>query len=369
MEEFIELVHSLPIPYRMAVHVGVALLLSALVVLLVYPLLAAAAKRTDSYTLKTFVERTRGSLFWALNFLTIATLWTTLVPADGEELVFYIPPAIKAANILFYVAFGLFVIRLVEVSADTLRHRYNADDVNNLRERKILTQLQYVQRIIGIVVFIVITALVLLQFDEMKQLGRTVLTSAGIGGVIIGFAAQKSIANLLAGFQIAFTQPIRLDDALVVNGEFGWVEEITLTYVVMRLWDQRRQIIPLQKFIDDSFQNWTRSNAELIGTILLYVDYTFPVHELRAEVDRWLPSQELWDERVKSVFVTDNNDRSMTIRILVSARDAGTTFELRCLTREYLIHWIQKHHREALPQQRVAGNAGGYVPGARIEEG
>ncbi|MEO0731584.1 MAG: mechanosensitive ion channel domain-containing protein, partial [Bacteroidota bacterium] len=165
---------------------------------------------------------------------------------------------------------------------------------------------------------------------------------------------QKSIANLLAGFQIAFTQPIRLDDALVINGEYGWVEEITLTYVVHRLWDQRRQIVPLQKFIDDTFQNWTHTSSDLIGAVLLYLDYTFPVQELRDEVDRWLPQQtDLWDERVKSTMVTDNNAEVMTVRILVSAKNAGNTFDLRCRTREYLIGWIRDRYPQALPRTRV----------------
>ncbi len=193
-----------------------------------------------------------------------------------------------------------------------------------------------------------------MQFPQMRVLGSTVLASAGVSGIIIGLAAQKSIANLLAGFQIAFTQPIKIDDALIVNGEYGWVEEITLTYVTMRLWDQRRQIVPLQKFIDDTFQNWTRSNTELIGAVMLYVDYTLPVHELRAEVERFLPTQELWDQRVGNALVTDNSERTMTVRVLVSAKNAGDTFTLRCATREHCIRWIQENYRECLPQSRVA---------------
>lgn len=351
----------------MAIRLGFSLLLSTVVAMGIYPLLAATARRTESYTLEAVVKRTRGIIFWMLAFLITTSLWTTLIEPGDLNPAGYLEPAIKIARTVFYFLFGLFLIRMTAVAADSIRHRYNHDDVNNLRERKILTQLQYIQRIVGIVVFIIIVALILIQFDAMKQLGQTVLASAGISGIIIGLAAQKSIANLLAGFQIAFTQPIRLDDALIVNGEYGWVEEITLTYVVMRLWDERRQIIPLQKFIDDSFQNWTRSSSELIGTVLLYVDYTFPVDQLRAEVDRWLPLQDNWDERVKSVLVTDNNDRAMTVRVLVSAKDAGTTFDLRCLTREYLIKWIQENHRNALPQNRVAPNQAAAVS-ATVEE-
>ncbi|MEL7159704.1 MAG: mechanosensitive ion channel domain-containing protein [Bacteroidota bacterium] len=352
MEQLQELIQNTPLLVQMAVLFGVSLLLSTIIVMVVFPLLSATAKRINSFTLEAFARRTRNSVFWLLVFGVTLTLWSgrgTL----GEEVSYY-EPLLYVVRTLLYLMIGVFLVRIVAVIADTIRHRYDADEVNNLRERKILTQLQYVQRIVAIVIFIVILAFILMQFEGMRSLGTGILTSAGVSGIIIGFAAQKSIANLLAGFQIAFTQPIRLDDALIVNGEYGWVEEITLTYVVMRLWDQRRQIVPLQKFIDDTFQNWTHTSSELIGTVFLYLDYTFPVQELRDEFDRWLPQQtDLWDERVKTVMVTDNNAETMTVRVLVSAKDAGTTFELRCRTREYLIGWVRERYPTALPRTRV----------------
>lgn len=359
MEEFLSMVESWPMIARMALLLGVALLLGGLVNIILYPILRATAKRIDSFTLREYIEQTR-SVFYALVVLSLTVIfWSGLRSSDPEaEKIFYLTPAIRIARTIAYVFLALYLVRLTNVGASSIRYRYNADDKNNLRERKILTQLQYVQRIVIIIIFVVMVAFILLQFEEMKQIGRGILTSAGVSGIIIGIAAQKSIANLLAGFQIAFTQPIRLDDALIVNGEYGWVEEINLTYVTMRLWDQRRQIIPLQFFIDNTFQNWTRTNSELIGTVLVYVDYTFPVQALRDEVDKWLPQQDIWDERVKSVLVTDNNDRAMTVRILVSARDAGTTFDLRCRTREYVIDWIQKHYPQSLPHGRVISAEG-----------
>ena len=232
----------------------------------------------------------------------------------------------------------------------------NADDVNNLRERKILTQLQYIQRIVSIIIFVLVVAFIFLQFEGMRKLGAGILSTAGVSGIIIGIAAQKSIANLLAGFQIAFTQPIRLDDVLIVKGEYGTVEEITLTYVTMKLWDQRRQVVPLQYFIDNVFQNWTRTNAELIGSVVLFLDYSFPVQELREEVERYLPTQELWDKRVQSVAVTDTSEKTITVRILVSSDNSGNTFTLRCNTREHLLEWVRVNHSDKLPQQRVKGD-------------
>lgn len=357
MEDLFSLIESWPLYARMAVSLGLALLLGGLINVVLYSILRATAKRTKSFSLQKYVEETRNVFFAMLALFLSVIFWSGLESTnENADVAFYFLPAIRIARTLGYIFLGLYLVRLTNVGAASIRHRYNADDQNNLRERKILTQLQYIQRIVIIIIFVVMVAFVLLQFDEMKQIGRGILTSAGVSGIIIGFAAQKSIANLLAGFQIAFTQPIRLDDALIVNGEYGWVEEINLTYVTMRLWDQRRQIIPLQFFIDNTFQNWTRTNSELIGTVLLHVDYTFPVQALREELDRWLPEQDIWDERVKSVMVTDNNDRAMTVRVLVSAKDAGTTFDLRCRTREYLINWVQQNYRESLPQSRVASD-------------
>lgn len=354
MEELFNLLATIPLLARLAILLGCAILLSGLISLIFYKVLATTARRTESFTLSSFTKETRSVFYGLLACLLTVLFWNgqqTAIPAGEQP--FYLHAGIRLASTATYVFVGWFLIRLTAVGADSVRYRYNADDKNNLRERKILTQLQYIQRILIIVIIIVMLAFILLQFDGMKQIGRGMLASAGVSGIIIGIAAQRSIANLLAGFQIAFTQPIRLDDALIVNGEFGWVEEITLTYVTMRLWDQRRQIVPLKFFIDDTFQNWTRTNSELIGTVLLFVDYTFPVPALREELDRWLPNNALWDERVKSVAVTDNNDRAMTIRVLVSARDAGATFDLRCQTREHLIDWMQQHHPRSLPQHRI----------------
>ncbi len=363
MDVLTEFYNSTPLYLQMLILFGLALLVAVLVVFLIYPVVGISAKKWDNFTLKAVRTRTRTALFWTLTFLVTVSLWASLRNAEGTEQTFYLSPAIKLARTLMYIFGALLIIRLVNVFADTIRHRFAADDTNNLKERKILTQLQYIQRVIGIVVFLITAAFILLQFESVRNVGTGLFTGVGVGGLIIGIAAQKSIANLLAGFQIAFTQPIRIDDALIVNGEYGWVEEITLTYVVMRLWDQRRQIVPLQYFIDDIFQNWTRSSAELIGTVFLYMDYTFPVRELREEVDRFLPTQELWDERVKSVVVTDNNDRVQTIRILASSNNAGNTFDLRCALREHVIQWAQSNYPNSLPRSRVDG---GGDAGAKI---
>jgi small-conductance mechanosensitive channel len=367
METILEYISFTPLYLQLLIAFGIALLVATALVMVLYPILKASARKTQSFTLEAFAKRTRSSVFWLITMMLTYWFWTVLTGNLGtDDLPFYLPGALHIPRTFLYIFGGLFLIKVVQVIGDTIRHRYNMDDANNLRERKILTQLQYIQRIASIVIFIIVVSFILLQFDGMRNLGKGILSTAGVGGIIIGLAAQKSIANLLAGFQIAFTQPIRLDDVLIVEGEYGTVEEITLTYVTLKLWDQRRLIVPLNHFIDNTFQNWTRFNAELTGSVILHLDYTFPVDKLRAEVERYLPTQELWDKRVISVAVTDTTDRVIVVRTLVSSNNASNTFTLRCNTREHLLQWVRKNYPDKLPTTRSeSGRA--LMPGV-IEE-
>ncbi|TXF85226.1 mechanosensitive ion channel family protein [Neolewinella aurantiaca] len=354
METLLDYISDTPVYAQLLIAFGFALLIATVMVMIIFPILRASAKKTKSFTLEAFAKRTRTAVFWLIAMLLTFWFWTAISSGIAEaELPFYLPGALHLPRTLLYFFTGVFLIKVVQVVGDTIRYRYNMDDVNNLRERKILTQLQYIQRIASIIIFVVVVSFILLQFEGMRSLGTGLLSTAGVGGIIIGLAAQKSIANLLAGFQIAFTQPIRLDDVLIVEGEYGTVEEITLTYVTLKLWDQRRLIVPLNYFIDHYFQNWTRFNSELTGSVFLHLDYTFPVDKLRAEVNRYLPTQELWDERVNSVAVTDTTDRVIVVRILVSSNNAGNTFTLRCNTREHMLQWIRENYPDSLPTTRT----------------
>ena len=382
MEQFTDFIDATPVIIRMAIRLGIALLVSALVTLILFGILRRTGRRTDSYTLEAIAKECRNAFFWFLAFMLTVLIWqqleTSLLTAGVEDVPWYLHLSVRLARTVLYVFGALLLIKIVNVAADTVRHRYSSDATNTLHERKVLTQLQYIQRIVGIVIFIITAAFILLQFDAVRSIGTGLLTSAGVGGIIIGFAAQKSIANLLAGFQIAFTQPIRIDDALIVEGEFGKVEEITLTYVTLKLWDQRRLIVPLNKFIDDTFQNWTRAETQLIGSVFMYLDYTFPVDKLRDEAKRFVETQELWDKVVFGVAVTDNNADVMTIRILASGSNSGNTFNLRCAIREHLIAWIQENYADHLPKtrieispqdRRIAANPDGRTPELSDTEG
>ena len=230
---------------------------------------------------------------------------------------------------------------------------YNILDSDNLKARKIHTQMRVFERLLIFLVSFIGLSIALLSFDKVREIGLSLLASAGIAGIIIGFAAQKSLSLLLAGFQIAITQPIRLDDVVIVEGEWGWIEEITLTYVVVRIWDKRRLVVPINFFIEKPFQNWTRQSADILGTVFIYVDYGFPVEKMREEMSRILPDIPEWDGAVNVLQVTDATEKTMELRALVSAKDSPKAWDLRVRLREELISFMQKEYPQYLPKARI----------------
>ena len=259
----------------------------------------------------------------------------------------------KLIGIALIISFASILISIVKVVEDYVYYAYDLHKSNNLRERKIRTQLQFLRKLIVTIIFVLAGCAVLLSFESLRRIGAGLLTGVGIGGIIIGFAAQKSLSNLLAGFQIAFTQPIRIDDVLVVEGEWGRVEEITLTYVVLNIWDQRRLILPINYFIEKPFQNWTRTGSAILGTVFLYLDYRIPIDDIRKEFDRLLKETKLFDGRASVVQVTDVRERTVEVRLLVSANNSGQAFDLRCYIRENMILFLQKNYPDCLPHTRV----------------
>ena len=259
----------------------------------------------------------------------------------------------KTLEILLTIAVAAILIGIVKIAEDYVYYHYDLKKTDNLRERKVRTQLQFIRRlVVGTIIFITL-CIILLSFDKLKDLGTGLLTGVGVSGIIVGFAAQKSLSNLLAGFQIAFTQPLRLDDILIVEGEYGRVEEITLTYVVLLLWDQRRLILPINYFIEKPFQNWTRTGSEILGTAMLYLDYNVPVEEIRKEFMRLVQQSELWDKRAAALQVTNLTDKTVELRCLISANTASQSFDLRCFLRENLLNYIKANYPQSLPQTRV----------------
>ncbi|TJY63607.1 mechanosensitive ion channel [Sphingobacterium alkalisoli] len=260
----------------------------------------------------------------------------------------------KIIEISFILCFAIIFIRVLRLVEDYFYHKFDITKENNLRERKIRTQIVFIRKLLITIIVIFTVAIILLSFENMRKIGTGLLTGVGIGGVIIGFAAQKSLGNLLAGFQIAFTQPIRMDDVLVVEGEWGKVEEINLTYVVVAIWDKRRLVLPINYFIEKPFQNWTRTTAEILGTVFIYTDFSIPVEKLREKLTSLLKSNSLWDGQVNVLQVTDLKERTMEIRCLMSCKNSGQAFDLRCYIREEMIQYIKNEFPESLAQTRVS---------------
>jgi small-conductance mechanosensitive channel len=268
-----------------------------------------------------------------------------------------VAPAIEAmfrngASLLLIGAVAFVLLQAVDAAAALVLRQHRTDVSDNLQARAVHTQVMVLRKVAVAVIVMFTIASMLMVFESVRQFGASILASAGIAGIIIGFAAQKSIATLLAGFQIALTQPIRVDDVVIVEGEWGRIEDITLTYVIVRIWDLRRLVLPITYFIEQPFQNWTRTSSDILGTVFLHVDYTVPVNELRSELTRILQHSKHWDGKVNGLVVTDVKERTLEVRALASAADASAAWDLRCEVREKLVDFVRRNHPGSLPRLR-----------------
>ncbi|WPO93860.1 MULTISPECIES: mechanosensitive ion channel family protein [Enterobacteriaceae] len=302
----------------------------------------------DRKLFKSLEKHLRGSMFLFIPLLLIR-VGVNYVHVQPE----YITFITTTINIFIILSFCSVLIRLINVAQDMLFIRYDINISNNLRARKIRTQIIYVKKVAIVVLVTLCLSLILLSFPGVRKFGTTILAGAGVAGIIIGFALQKSLVNLFAGIQIAFTQPIKIDDAVVVEKEWGWIEEINLTYVVVRLWDLRRLVLPITYFTENPFQNWTRNNAQILGSVFLYVDYSMPLEPLRKHFEKVLSETRLWDQQTQVLQVTDTTEKTMTIRLLMTAQNSPTAFDLRCYVREKMIEFIQQNYPQSLPQVRA----------------
>ncbi len=255
--------------------------------------------------------------------------------------------------ILLIALFGWVAIKIAYILRDAFLKRYDITIRDNMRARSMHTQMRVIANIIVVVIALLTVSLMLMSFPQVRHIGVSILASAGIIGVVIGFAAQKTLGNLIAGIQIAIAQPIRFDDVVVIENEWGWIEEITLTFVVVRIWDLRRLIVPISYFLEKPFQSWTRTSADLLGTVLIYTDYTIPVKEVRNELTRILKNSTKWDKKVDVLQVTNATDKTVELRALMSAADSPTMWDLRCEVRENLLEYLQQRFPECLPRTRI----------------
>jgi small-conductance mechanosensitive channel len=323
----------------------IAIIIGLVVHWLVWSVAERAAARTGSMLDESFLRHTKNAA--RFSFVVVAVwLALTLMAPEAREF------ARGVVIFLGIIVAGWFVVGLTRVGYDALLARYPADGEDSLEERRLKTQVQVLDRFGTILIWLVTIALALLTIPGVAPLAASLLAGAGVLGIVLGVAAGPLIGNLIAGIQIAFTQPIKVGDVVVIDGEWGTIGEITAAYVVVYIWDKRRLIVPLSDIVNKPVENWTRHTTELLATVKLHLDYRAPVDAIRTEYKRILDESNMWDGEAWSVLVTDNDDRSMVVRVLFSAPDSGNAWDLRCLVREKLIAFLQEQHPYALPVAR-----------------
>lgn len=246
------------------------------------------------------------------------------------------------------------LIRAVQAMAEIVALLRPASQSDNLSARRLHTQTRIISRTLASIIAVLGIALALMTFPQVRHVGASLLASAGLAGIVAGLAARPLLANFIAGLQIGVTQPFRLDDVVIIEGEWGRIEEITGTYVVVAIWDERRLIVPLEWWTQHPFQNWTRNTSQILGSVFLWLDYRQSVPAIRHELERFVRAHPLWDGRVCELDVTEASERAMQVRCLVSCRDSSESWKLRCAVREHLIGFVQGHHPAGLPRLRVA---------------
>lgn len=313
-----------------------------------YTVLQRTVSKTGVMADNSLVVHTRRPTMLAAPLLAVLIADPLLAFPDGvQEIVLH------AARLGLIGAGAWFVVGVTEALGDIVTERYRVDIPDNLGARQVRTQMQVIRRVVSVAAGLGALALMLATFPSMRHVGVSLFASAGVAGLVIGMAARPAISNLIAGMQIAFTQPIRLDDVVIVEGEWGRIEEITTTYVVVKIWDKRRLVVPISYFNEHPFENWTRIRADLLGTVELYADYTVPVEEVRQKLHQLLQESDLWDGEAWGLQVTETTERTMKLRALMSAPDAGAVWDLRCQIREQLISYLQEAHPGCLPRARA----------------
>ena len=300
-----------------------------------------------SVVLQKMLERTQQAGALVLPVLALQVVW-----GSAPDNLVHMGTVRHLTGLLLIAAVTWLILGTVSGLADGVVARNPTDVEDNLHARRIETQTRVLARSAMVVVLIAGIAIALMTFPGARQLGASLLASAGVLGIVGGLAARPVFSNLIAGLQLALAQPLRIDDVLIVNGQFGRVEDITGTYVVLKLWDERRMIVPLTWFIENPFENWTRTGAQIMGTVMLYVDYATPMEPLRAEAKRLIEAMPEWDGRVFAVQVTDATDKSIQVRVLVSSVNSGKNFDLRCKLREGLVAFLAREYPQVLPQVR-----------------
>ena len=331
-----------------AIILASSIFLAFIVHFVLFALAKRVVKPVDEAIGNSLLRRAEKATRWIFPLLAIILALPAL--PVRSELVEMLRHAVGLGVI---AALAWVIILLADVVGDAVYAGYRTDTADNLTARQIRTQITVLRRIFALLVIVVASGIGLMTFPAIHQLGTSLLASAGIAGIVVGMAMKSTLSSLIAGLQIALTQPIRIDDVVVVNGEWGRIEEILTTYVVVRTWDLRRLVVPLTFFIENMFQNWTRRTSDILASVYIYADYTAPVEELRHEFRRILESTPLWDQKVCVLQVSDVSEHTLQIRALSSAADSSKAWDLRCLVREKLIKFQQEKYPNSLPKARA----------------
>lgn len=335
---------------RLLVAIGFALLVTAVVALVLHLVLKAIARRERWAGVLS--RRTKHPFRTVLLVVLLWIAFTSSIPRKPDDYPWR--DEVSHAFLIVTIATGCWLACQVAIFLEDLGlHRFRIDVPDNRQARRIRTQVLIIRRLTVAVLVIIAVGAILLTFDGVEAAGASVLASAGLISVVAGLAAQSTLGNVFAGMQLAFSGSIRVDDVVVVEQQWGRIEEITLTYVVVHLWDDRRFVLPSTYFTSTPFENWTRTGSELLGAVEFDLDWRVSPADMRAELDRILDTSTIWDRRVKVLQVTDAVGGLVRVRILVTAPDAGGLFDLRCYVREEMVEWIQRTHPDALPVQRV----------------
>ncbi len=325
----------------------------------VFAVLRRVAGRTGSITDDSLVKHAR-SPARALFPLTAVLMALPLVSLPAA-----VSAAVRHGVLLGLIAAAAWLaVSLTSVFDDVVLSKYPIDAGDNLAARQMRTKTFVLRRVIVIGITVFALSLMLMTFPAIRNIGISLFASAGVAGLAVGMAARPMLSNVIAGIQIALTEPISIDDVVIVEGEWGWIEEIGSTYVVVRIWDLRRLVVPLSYFIEKPFQNWTRRTADILGSVFVYTDYTVPVDEVRKELLRVLQASDLWDGKVWGLQVTNATDRSMELRALMSSSDSSKSWDLRCHVREGLIRYLQEQYPQGLPRVRAELEREPRAPGA-----
>lgn len=324
-----------------------AIVVALVIRALVFWVLGRVGRRKGDVVFHSLVKHGAHVSYWIFPFLAC------LVVLPGLSLPHIALLALEhVASIGLIASIAWLAILLVDVTADIISGRYRLDVEDNLTARRIQTQFGLLHKIVVVLVIFVAVAVILMTFSAIRNIGDSLLASAGVASLVVGLAMKGTLSNLVAGVQIAFTQPFRIGDAVVVENEFGWIEEIGTMFVVIRIWDLRRLVLPLSYFLEHSFQNWTRSSSDLLGHCFIYTDYSIPVDPMREELRRICGESKLWGGKVCVLQVSSCEPTTLQLQALMDAHNSGNASDLSCLVREKMVDFIQKNYPGSLPRYR-----------------